>query len=76
MKKDFPEQLMHQPLETLKLSPRLKAVAEMHGLFSLADIARLDTQELEKRTGFSLHLIYEYINFMEVNGLGKYVDPV
>lgn len=76
MKKDFPEQLMHHPLEALKLSPKLKAVAEMHGFFSLADIASLDTQQLEKRVGFSLHLIYEYVNFMEENGLGKYVDPI
>jgi len=48
----------------------------MHGYFTLEDLSKRTTDQLMLLPGFTQHLLYEYVNFMEANGLGELIDPM
>jgi len=68
--------LLHKPISALSLSQELTSMTEMHGFYTLADLAKRTTEELMLLPGFTQHLLYEYVNFMEANGYGELIDPM
>lgn len=48
----------------------------MNGFYTLEDLSKRTTDELMRLPGFTQHLLYEYVNFMEANGLGELIDPM
>ena len=67
--------LLYQPIATLGLSDELTTLTQTLGFQTLADLSKVHTRELLKLPGFTLHLLHEYVRFMEANALGKFVDP-
>jgi Bacterial RNA polymerase, alpha chain C terminal domain. len=76
MRNDDTFKLLHQPISTLGLSLELTSVTEMQGYYTLADLIKRTTDELMTLPGFTQHLLYEYVNFMETNGYGELIDPM
>ncbi|WP_448103455.1 hypothetical protein [Pedobacter panaciterrae] len=76
MRNDDTIKLLHQPISALGLSQELTSVTEMHGYYTLADLAKRTTDELMLLPGFTQHLLYEYVNFMEANDFGELIDPM
>ena len=76
MKNDQPLALLHTPIAELGLSQELTCITEMHGFFTLADLINQTTDQLTQLPGFTPHLLYEYVNFMEANGYGELIDPM
>jgi len=70
------ELLLHKPIPELGLSQELNQVTEMHGFFTLEDLSKRSTDQLILLPGFTQHLLYEYVNFMEANGYGELIDPM
>ena len=67
---------LHKPISDLGLSQELNRVTEMNGYYTLADLSKRTTDELIQLPGFTQHLLYEYVNFMEANGYGELIDPM
>jgi len=76
MRNDHTLALLHTPFPILGLSQELTNVTEMNGYYTLADLCKRTTDELLALPGFTQHLLYEYVNFMEANGLGELIDPM
>lgn len=76
MNSDHLLNLLHQPISKLNLSQALKQVSEMNGYHTLAQLSDRSTDDLLKLPGFTRHILYEYINFMEANGFGDLIDPL
>jgi len=76
MRNDSTLLLLHKPIPELGLSQELKRVTEMHGYFTLEDLSKRTTDQLMLLPGFTQHLLYEYVNFMEANGLAELIDPM
>nr|WP_068891214.1 hypothetical protein [Pedobacter panaciterrae] len=76
MKNDDTLALLYSPIPALGLSLELTSVTEMHGYYTLADLIKHTTEELTHLPGFTQHLLYEYVNFMEANGYGDLIDPM
>lgn len=72
----FNEPILNQPIASLGLSEEFCGVMEILGFYTLGDVAKHHTRELAKMPGFSVHLIHEYVSFLEERGLGHYVDPI
>jgi len=68
--------LLYIPIPTLGLSKELNSITEMNGFNTLADLCKCTTDELLALPGFTQHLLYEYVNFMEANGYGELIDPM
>jgi hypothetical protein len=62
-------------IEGLSLSSEFKQAARLQGYQSLNDLLKIRTADLEKKPGFNILLIHEYVNFMESKGLGSLIDP-
>jgi len=71
----FVEPLLNQPITELDFSQEFKGVTELLGFFTLADLLEHHTAHLEKMPGFSQHLIYEFVDFLESRRMGHYIDP-
>jgi hypothetical protein len=76
MKNEHILPLLHTPIAELGLSQELTSVTEMHGYYTLEDLSKRNTDELMLLPGFTQHLLYEYVNFMEANGYGGLIDPM
>ena len=76
MRNDHTLPLLQKPIPELGLSQELNNIAEMHGFFSLEALSKLSTDQLLQLPGFTRHLLYEYVNFMEANGYGELIDPM
>jgi hypothetical protein len=76
MENDHTLALLHTPISTLGLSRELNSITEMNGFYTLADLSKRTTDELLALPGFTQHLLYEYVNFMEANGYGELIDPM
>lgn len=68
--------ILQRPIPELGLSQELTRVTEMQGYFTLEDLSKRTTDQLMLLPGFTQHLLYEYVNFMEANGLGELIDPM
>jgi hypothetical protein len=72
----YTEPILNQPIETLGLSQDFIALTEMLGFYTLSDLLQHHTRDLLKLPGFTPHMIYEYIGFLDDHHLAHYVDPV
>lgn len=72
----YQEPILNQPIRTLGLSEEFCGVSEILGFDTLGDMVKRHTRDLEGLPGFTVHLIHEYVTFLEEKGLGHYVDPV
>ncbi|MES2650531.1 MAG: hypothetical protein V4663_02270 [Bacteroidota bacterium] len=70
------EATLNQQIATLGMSEEFCGVTEILGFHTLGDVTKHHTRELAKLPGFSVHLIHEYVSFLEERGLGHYVDPI
>jgi hypothetical protein len=71
----FKEKLLNEEIAKLELSQDFKLISEMLGFHTLADLVRQGSSSLRKLPGFTQQLLFEYVNFLEKNKLGHYVDP-
>ena len=67
--------LLTEKIEDLSLSLEFIQAAKMQGYQCLNDLIHIRTADLEKKPGFNILLIHEYVNFMEGAGLGGLIDP-
>lgn len=74
--KKYQEPTLNQPIATLGMSEEFCGVTEILGFYTLGDVTNRHTRDLAKLPGFSVHLIHEYVSFLEERGLGHYVDPI
>ncbi len=67
-------EILNLSIEKSPLSPEFKAVTEMLGFHTFADLQKHRTSKLESLPGFHQLLIYEYVEFFEKNKLGQLID--
>lgn len=67
--------VLTEKIENLSLSLEFKQAAKMQGYKSLNDLVHIRTADLEKKPGFNILLIHEYVNYMESAGFGSLIDP-
>lgn len=72
----YKEPILNQPIAELELSEEFKGITEILGFYTLGDVAKWHTRDLNVLPGFSVQLIHEYVTFLEERGLGTYVDPI
>lgn len=75
MNQRFPEPLLNEPIVLLGMSQEFCGITEILGFHTLADLLERHTGELIKLPGFSEHLLYEYVDFLERRRMGHYIDP-
>jgi len=57
------------------MSREFTVTMEILGFETLGDLARHRSNELLALPGFTRELLYEYIHMMEMEGLGRLIDP-
>lgn len=57
------------------MSLEFKEASRLSGYKTLRDLAAIRTADLEKKPGFNILLVHEYVSFMESAGLGALIDP-
>ena len=67
--------ILSEKIEDLTMSLDFKKAAKVQGYQCLNDLIHIRTADLEKKPGFNILLIHEYVNFMEEAGLGGLIDP-
>ncbi|GGC33393.1 hypothetical protein GCM10011386_26860 [Parapedobacter defluvii] len=67
--------ILRQPIDTLGMSREFTVTMEILGFVTLGDLASRRSRDLLALPGFTRELLYEYVDFMEVNGMGKLIDP-
>jgi len=67
--------ILRQPISDLEFSDEFKRVTKALYYYTLSGLVATRTFDLSRKPGFTLALIYEYVSFMEVRGLGELVDP-
>jgi hypothetical protein len=70
----FIEPILNKPIFQLGLSKDFSVVCELAGFHSIGDLLEWHTSELLRLPGFSYHLLSEYVDFLELNCLGHYLD--
>ena len=66
--------LLSKPIADLGLSRDFIIICELAGFFVLGDLLQRHTSELLALPGFTYHWLEEYVNFLESNDLGYYID--
>lgn len=74
MHTQFIEPILNKPIPQLGLSQDFSVVCELAGFHSMGDLLERHTSELLRLPGFSYHLLSEYVDFLELNRLGHYLD--
>lgn len=62
-------------IDDLDMSSEFKQAAAKSGYTALQDMVNIRTADLEKKPGFNILLVHEYVSFMESVGLGALIDP-
>ncbi|MGK6353179.1 hypothetical protein [Parapedobacter sp. DT-150] len=62
-------------IPTLGMSREFTVTMEILGFDTLGDLARHRSKDLLALPGFTRELLYEYVHFMEIHGMGKLIDP-
>ncbi|ATP56255.1 hypothetical protein CPT03_07115 [Pedobacter ginsengisoli] len=73
--RDYNTVILEEAIADLDLSLEFKDAAEKLGYKKLKDIVSIRTAALEKKPGFNILLVHEYVSFMESAGLGALIDP-
>lgn len=74
--KTYTESILNQPIDSLALSEEFKGIAEINGMYTLAEVLQRHTRKLQTLPGFTIILIHEYVSYLEKQGLGHYIDPI
>lgn len=75
MKQSENVDILDQPIAQSPLSNGFKTVTEILGFHTFLDLLQHRTVRLIEMPGFSQHLVYEYVEFLEINQLGHLIDP-
>ena len=75
MKQSTLTNILDQPIAQSPLSTEFKTVAQILGFHTFSDLLEYRTAKLLTLPGFSQHLIYEYVEYLEANKLGQLIDP-
>lgn len=75
MKQSEKVDILDQPIAQSPLSTEFKTVTETLGIHTVSDLLQHRTANLLNLPGFSQHLIYEYVEFLEKNQMGHLIDP-
>lgn len=67
--------ILKLPIANSPLSHEFKMVTEILGFHIFSDLLQYRTVELLNLSGFTQHLIYEYVQFLETNKMGHMIDP-
>ncbi len=67
--------VLHQPISELELSDVFKAATKILGYNTITELLANRSDELAAQPGFTMAFVYEYVNFLELRGLGALVDP-
>jgi hypothetical protein len=67
--------VLNEMITNLDMSLEFKRAAADLGYSTLQDIVNIRTVDLEKKPGFDILLVHEYVSFMESAGLGALIDP-
>lgn len=75
MKQSENVDILDQQIAQSSLSSDFKAVIETLGFHTFSDLLQHRTANLINLPGFTQHLVYEYVEFMEMNQMGHLIDP-
>jgi hypothetical protein len=75
MKQSENVDILDQLIAQSSLSSEFKTVTETLGFHSVSDLLQHRTAKLLNLSGFTQHLIYEYVEFLETNQMGHLIDP-
>lgn len=67
--------ILDQPIAQSSLSNEFKTVTETLAFHTFSDLLQHRTAKLLSLPGFTQHLIYEYVEFLESNQMGHLIDP-
>ncbi|TKC04331.1 hypothetical protein [Pedobacter frigoris] len=67
--------ILDQPIAQSPLSTEFKTVTEILGFHTFSELLQHRTAKLLNLPGFTQHLIYEYVEFMESNQMAHLIDP-
>lgn len=70
----FKEPVLNKPIDQLKLGKQFLLICEVAGFYSLGYLLEVHTSELLNLPGFNYHILGEYIDFLESQNLGHYID--
>lgn len=71
----FPEPILNQPIFGLQASDEFKEITKTYGYQTLADMLRGDDPySLLKHSGFGYRMLTEFVNILEKNDLGHYLN--
>jgi hypothetical protein len=75
MKQSENVDIVDQPIAQSPLSTEFKVVSETLGFHNFSDLLQHRTAKLLNLPGFTQHLIFEYVEFLEMNQMGHLIDP-
>ena len=75
MKQSENVDILDQPIARSLLSIEFKSVTETLGFYTFADLLEHRTAKLLNLPGLTQQLIYEYVDFLELNQMGHLIDP-
>ncbi|RZJ92252.1 MAG: hypothetical protein EOO20_02440 [Chryseobacterium sp.] len=75
MKQSEKVDIVDLPIAQSALSTEFKTVTEILGFHNFSDLLQHRTVKLQSLPGFDQHLVYEYVNFLEMNQMGHLIDP-
>lgn len=68
-------EFIDQSIAKSPLSTDFKSVTEVLGFHTFSDLLAYRTAKLLILPGFTQHLIYEYVDYLETNDMGHLIDP-
>ncbi|MBC6112807.1 hypothetical protein ACFOG5_19445 [Pedobacter fastidiosus] len=75
MKQSVQADILDKPIAKSPLSTEFKTITEILGFHSFSDLLQHRTVNLLTLPGFTQQLIYEYVEYLEVNQMGHLIDP-
>ena len=66
--------ILSLPINTLPLSLEFKAMAKENSFFSLSELVELPIDVLLKHPLFDQRMLFEYLDFLEKNGLEDLIE--
>ena len=68
-------EFIDQSIAQSPLSNDFKSVTKVLGFHTFSDLLAHRTAKLLTLPGFTQHLIYEYVDYLETNCMGHLIDP-
>jgi hypothetical protein len=66
--------ILNTPLENFDLSNELMTFCNAQEFENLSEMISVGTRNLERKTGFTKRMLFEYLQLLERHGLERYME--